>query len=684
MLLLPLGFPGVCRMAAKRKVLLIGWDSADWRVLSPLLDEGLLPALSGVVSRGVMGNLGTVEPILSPIVWTSIATGKLPHKHGVLGFAEADPLGSGIRNVGSRTRRSKALWNILSEAGLATHVVGWYAGHPAEAINGICVSERFPLVTCLEKAAPWPLPEGAVSPADLAAELAPFRVHPTEIEGNQLLPFIPRAAELDQRDTVVAKRLTQLASILAQTASVQAAATWILEHREWDFLGVYFRALDDLAHHFMPFHPPCLPGISEQDVALYGGVMRSACRFHDLMLARLLHLAGQETTVILVSDHGFESGAHRPGTVADQLDTMADWHRPFGILALAGAGIAADERIYGSSVLDIAPTVLHLFGLPVGQDMDGKVLVNALKEPGEIRRIPTWEKPASPAAPGGTPDPTTTPEEEQAVFDHLVALGYMEAPDADTARQIKTVTDELSYNRVTSLLFAQQPGEAEAEARRLAEANPDHRRFRFKHVQTLLHTGRLADARVELQAIQSRFGPSADSDRMFAHLASLDGQLDEALDYFEKAAEAVPNSPAIHEQLGHFLLKKRSWREAERRFRRALELEPDTPTAYVGLARALARQEKNSEAVEAVLSGLGLQHYLPAGHFQLGAILAKLRFYERAIQAFETGLSMQPGNLLAHQFLCRLYRRIGRDQQAAQHRQRLRELAPDLAFDERG
>jgi len=265
-------------MAAKRKVLLIGWDSADWRVLSPMLDEGLLPTLASLVNRGVMGNLGTIEPILSPIVWTSIATGKLPHKHGVLGFMEPDPLGGGCRPVGSRTRRVRALWNMLSEAGLATHVVGWYAGHPAEAINGICLSERFPLVTSMLEPTPWPLPDGAISPPELAAELQDLRVHPTEIDGSQILPFIPRAAELDQQDPEVAQRLTELAKVLAETASVQAAATWILEHREWDFLGVYFRALDDLAHHFMPFHPPCHPGISEEEVAIYGQVMRTACQ----------------------------------------------------------------------------------------------------------------------------------------------------------------------------------------------------------------------------------------------------------------------------------------------------------------------------------------------------------------------------------------------------------------------
>ena len=660
-------------MAATRKVLLIGWDSADWRVLSPLMDEGLLPTLSSLVNRGVMGNLGTIEPILSPIVWTSIATGKLPHKHGVLGFVEPDPLGGGSRPVGSRTRRVRALWNMLSEAGLATHVVGWYAGHPAESINGVCVSERFPLVTSLLEPTPWPLPDGAVSPPELAAELLDLRVHPTEIDGSQLLPFIPRAAELDQGDPVVAKRLNELAKVLAETASVQATATWILEHREWDFLGVYFRALDDLAHHFMPFHPPCLPGVSEEEVAIYGQVMRTACRFHDLMLARLLQLAGPDPTVLLVSDHGFESGAHRPGPVANHLDTMACWHRPFGVIAMAGAGIAADERIYGSSVLDIVPTVLHLFGLPVGQDMDGKVLVNAFTDPGEIHRIATWETPPDPNQPPAE-SPTGTPEEEQAVFDQLVALGYLSAPDPDTARQAKAVSDELTYNRISSLLFAQLTGEAETAARQLAAENPDQRRFRLKWVQTLLHTGQTATARDEVAAIQARFGFCPESERMLANLASLEGNLDEALASFERAAQAAPNDRFIQEQLGHLLLRKRAWAAAEQRFRRTLELEPDTPTAHVGLARALTRQNQNTEAVEAVLTGLGLQHYLPVGHSQLGAILAKLGQCERAIQAFETGLSMQPGNLLAHQYLSRLYRLIGRDEQAAFHRMQLARL----------
>ena len=78
-------------MASKRRVLLVGWDAADWKVISPLVDLGLMPHVGRLVETGVMGNLATLQPALSPMLWTSIATGKRPYKHGIHGFSEPDP-----------------------------------------------------------------------------------------------------------------------------------------------------------------------------------------------------------------------------------------------------------------------------------------------------------------------------------------------------------------------------------------------------------------------------------------------------------------------------------------------------------------------------------------------------------------------------------------------------------------
>lgn len=90
-----------------RKVLLIGWDAADWQHINPLLDEGLLPGLESLINRGVMGNLATLHPVLSPMLWNSIATGKTADKHGVLGFTEPLPSGRGVHPLPARDERSK-------------------------------------------------------------------------------------------------------------------------------------------------------------------------------------------------------------------------------------------------------------------------------------------------------------------------------------------------------------------------------------------------------------------------------------------------------------------------------------------------------------------------------------------------------------------------------------------------
>src|SRR6187399_3315956 len=89
------------------RLLLIGWDAADWQVIHPLVDAGLMPTLERLINTGTIGNLASLSPMLSPILWTSIATGKRIQGHGVRGFAEPLPDRSGIRPVGTRTRICK-------------------------------------------------------------------------------------------------------------------------------------------------------------------------------------------------------------------------------------------------------------------------------------------------------------------------------------------------------------------------------------------------------------------------------------------------------------------------------------------------------------------------------------------------------------------------------------------------
>jgi len=109
----------------KRKLLVIGWDAADWKVARPLMEEGRMPHLARLVAGGASGNLATIYPPLSPMLWTSIATGKRPPKHGIHGFVEPLPDGSGVRPITTLGRRTRAVWNILHLNGLRPSVVGW-------------------------------------------------------------------------------------------------------------------------------------------------------------------------------------------------------------------------------------------------------------------------------------------------------------------------------------------------------------------------------------------------------------------------------------------------------------------------------------------------------------------------------------------------------------------------------
>ena len=326
-----------------------------------------MPHLERFVNDGVMGNVATLYPELSPMLWTSIATGKRSFKHGINGFTEPDPISGGIRPISILSRKTKAVWNILCQNGLRCNVVGWWPSHPAEPINGVMVSNHYGRVRdTIDK--PWPMLPGTVHPERLIENLAELRVHPQRLRTADILPFVPRMAEVDQEKD---HRLETLAKILAECSTIQAAATALMQMEPWDFMAVYFDSIDHFSHAFMHYHPPRRDEVPEKDFEIYQGVVEGGYRFHDMMLGVLLHLAGPETAVILLSDHGFHSDHLRPRHIPREPAGPAVQHRHYGIVAMRGPGIKKDERIYGASLLDICPTVLTLLG-PAGGARHGR------------------------------------------------------------------------------------------------------------------------------------------------------------------------------------------------------------------------------------------------------------------------------------------------------------------------
>ena len=248
-----------------KRVLLIGWDAADWRMLHPLIAQGLMPTTQKLLESGASGNLATLRPILSPMLWNTIATGKRPLSHGVHGFTEPNSDGTGVQPVSSLSRKCKSLWNILTQCEMRSNVVGWYASHPAEPIDGVMVSNQFELFQSGNERESHPPPH-SVYPESLITELEPLRVRPREIDASAILPFLPNAGELLKLPD---HRIGKLQFMLAQTASIHAVATHLMQSTEWDLTAVYYEGIDRFGHEFMHFHPPKMEEVSSEEFEAY-------------------------------------------------------------------------------------------------------------------------------------------------------------------------------------------------------------------------------------------------------------------------------------------------------------------------------------------------------------------------------------------------------------------------------
>ena len=698
-----------------KKVLLIGWDAADWRTITPLMDAGLMPSLEGLVNRGVMGNIATLDPPLSPMLWTSIATGKYADEHGILGFVEPDDDGQAVRPVLGTSRKAKAVWNILNQNGLRSNVVGWWPSHPAEPIRGAMVSNMYHRVGG-PPAAPEAMPPGTVHPPELAETLNALRIHPQELTGNHLLPFVPLAAELPAND----KGVELVAKTLAEGATVHQAATWLMEHTPWDFMAVYYDAIDHFGHGFMKYHPPQQPGIPDEAFRRYGGVVAAGYRFHDMMLGRLLELAGEDTTVILVSDHGFHSDHLRPLSLPLEPAGPANEHRDYGVFLMAGPSVRRDERVYGATLLDVAPTLLTLFDLPIGRDMKGRPLVTAFDDPPEADYVDSWEDiPGEDGQHGASGE--RDPEAERAAMRQLMELGYIE--DGMGAASVDRMVRESRFYLARVLLSQGRYAEATEVLEPITREAPTAARFGLRLAEAYRESGRYADAHKALdQALEGHRLLLRERvrvlDRVLQQRAeghSMDGQLptpkletrrqrfQRALDTGSPAqhyhrsliqlAEDEPDAalvslrlaregmgarpaPGLDVQIGSALTRLGRWDAAHEAFQNALATDSALPGAYTGMARVHLHRGEFESAAQAALDAVGLLHFMPSAHFYLGQALAELGHYAPAAQAFEVALSQNPGYRRAHVYLAEIYRlHLGDLERATYHTRRATEMS---------
>ena len=481
-------------------------------------------------------------------------------------------------------------------------------------------------------------------------------MHWQDISGEMVDPFVPGARTIDQKTD---RRLGGLAATLAECLSMHSAALWLIENQPWDFFAVYYDAIDHFCHGFMRYHPPKQDWISQADFDLYRNVVTAGYQLHDHMLGVMLEKVGDDVTVMMMSDHGFHPDHLRPSAIPDIPAGPAIEHRDFGMFVLKGPGIKRDELVHGASVLDITPTLLTLFGLPVGEDMDGKVLLNAFETPERPTTIPSWE--GVPGRDGRHPPHTQLdPIASREALEQLIALGYIAQPDENQEKAVAETVRELRYNLGEAYQDADRHAEALEIFRELNMFDRDEQRFAVHRFVSCQALGLVKEMRTIVEDLGGRrravfVQANAECQRFRALVAERRATRKASAEPEAANVEAAAgqDAPADDAKPNPLLTK-----EEQTEFARQRKLSRFQPAVVDYLmARVLGMEGKHAEAL-AALERLGDVRLSRPGLFlQAADLYMKLNRWEEAEAVFTKALAIDPDNAHAHLGMCRTHLR---------------------------
>jgi predicted AlkP superfamily phosphohydrolase/phosphomutase len=261
----------------ERKIVFIGIDAADWEILTPLIEQGKMPNLEQIVENGAWGRLESFGRTLSPIIWTTIATGKMPEKHGIVSFVVKDRDSSETRPIDSTYRKTKAIWNMFSDFGIKVGIIDWQVSFPPEEVNGYIIAN----VMVNEKNKSYP------------PEIQRY------FEEEVFLRRRYQGEDETKWDRIIGKQEYALNYVEQVGLSMQ-------RKHDVDFFAIYTHAIDVIQHQFWRFRAPELFqdsrwNLSNGEVAKYGDVIDDFNIASDQLIGNLIK---DGHTIMVVSDHG--------------------------------------------------------------------------------------------------------------------------------------------------------------------------------------------------------------------------------------------------------------------------------------------------------------------------------------------------------------------------------------------
>lgn len=636
------------RWSGPTPLVLIGLDGADWNILDPLIAAGKMPHLSRLIEKGSKARLLTVAPILSPVVWTSIATGVKPERHGIVDFTAIKADTGEAIPVTSNLRRVPALWNRLSDAGLRVGFVAWWATYPAEKVNGYIVSDR--VAYQLLEVKPDSDNHGKTWPAEAFDQIKPLIVDPKDVPDSLIKRFFDDPSVLATSDPEERELLRQFRIILASSESYRRIAAKLADTYSPDVESVYFEGTDTVAHLFMRFRPPALAGVPPAMVRRFGRVVDHFYEYADELVGEIVARHARNTNYVICSDHGFKSEQDRPITSDSRIDRgrAADWHRKYGVLIVSGPAARAGNEIREATVLDVAPTILALEGQPIPQNLDGRVLTEALndgfqrehplkslEEPPESLRAggkTPAGTPSGPAGSGSGNSPVTSGADEE-IRQRLISLGYL-TQESNNAHN----------NRGIMLLGRGEFDQAIAEFKAAMVDNPRFAAGLANMARAYWSKGDDATAIAKLHEAAAISPDLKEVPLMLGNIALKSGDLVGAEKEFLKSLEIEPNDSDTLNCLGLVYDSRRDWDRAESYFRKAIAADSEYAEGYNNLGNVAKKKGDVAQAETWYKRAIEADPFFMGAYANLALVYQERGDFDRAADLYKQALEKDNAN----------------------------------------
>lgn len=520
------------------KVAILALDGLDGRLVDEAIGAGRMPNVAALSARGVRGDLRSIRPPKSPVVWTSAVTGVLPGVHGIRDFVV---LREGERvPVTSNLRKAPALWNLAEPLDFTCAFVNWYVTWPAEPTRGVIVSDRVDLGGL----------DHRVFPEDRTATVDSVRAAVNGKADRDIARFTDSTGDFEEwragRWGQVRRSLRILDDVVRHDLVTLETARAVTADDQPDLCAFYFRGNDNTQHLFWKYRladrgadvaETLFRELDPADVAALSHVVDRYYDFIDDLVGECVAMLGPDTAILVLSDHGFltnnernrwfhgnrlleaggfatlapdgggaadtaasvvcdpvppsvdarrllraggasgnaEEDLRRAKSFLDGLATDAGEplfvstalgrdeqgprlavvfarnlegesvriggdevpltefsvpeghsgdHRMNGFLCVAGGPFRSGETYEGARVTDVAPTVLHLLGAPVGRDMEGVALTGLLRDDWNSAHPVTYVESYGLLEP--TEGDAIATDADEKIREELRALGYLQ------------------------------------------------------------------------------------------------------------------------------------------------------------------------------------------------------------------------------------------------------------------